>query len=63
MKYNRFEDLPVWQAAAQLSADIIDWPMIAHSAESGIWPINCSGLHCPSPITSLKDLNGEPPMN
>jgi four helix bundle protein len=25
MKYKRFEDLPVWQAAAQLSADIIDW--------------------------------------
>lgn len=30
MKYDRFEDLPVWKLAAQLGADMIDWADEGH---------------------------------
>ena len=40
--YERFEDTPVWQAAADLAVKIFDWSRMPCSAAKAISPTRCS---------------------
>jgi hypothetical protein len=63
MKYSRFEDLPVWQAAATLAADMFGWTSQAVFAAKVIWAIKSSGRRSRFPTISPKGSSGERQTN
>ncbi len=57
MRYNRFEDLPVWQAAIELAVRVFD--LTKHSAFKGHYDLKdqLERSAFPFPITLLRDLS------
>ena len=63
MRYERFEDLPVWQAAVDLAAGMFRCTAQDWFRGKGIWRINFNAPLFRFPITSPRDLSGEPRMS
>lgn len=63
MKYERFEDLPVWKAAADLAVQIFAWSSHAWFRGKGDLANQLQRARCRSPTISPRALNEVRPMS
>ena len=58
MKYNRFEELPIWKDAIKLAVKVFALTARRNPGATGVFEIKLSGQRYPYRIILLKDLNG-----